>query len=147
MKYALITKHQRKIGYIMDEMTSELHLLKTRLKAPFCRIRVDRPKIQPETVKELTTLSDWDETESRKGKWAYISPRAQQDRAITCPNAATHGCLDLWAPDLVRANSPEYAHGAVTTFPWSTSGSSKTSSTRFIREFNTEVEAGNPLNF
>ena len=147
VKYTLITKHQRKIGYIMEEMTSELHLLKTRLKAPFCRIRVERPKIQPETVKELTTLSDWDETESRKGKWAYISPRAQQDRAITCPNAATHGCLDLWAPDLYG----EFAgvctwcgHHFPMEYQWFVKNVFDEDS---VREFNTEVEAGNPLNF
>lgn len=38
IKYALITKHQRKFAYLMDEMTSEMHLLKHRLTAPFCRI-------------------------------------------------------------------------------------------------------------
>lgn len=102
IKYALITKHQRKFAYLMDEMTSEIHLLKRRLTAPFCRIpRDQRPSIEPETVRNLTTLSDWDEeSESRKGKWTYISPRAKEDRAITCPNAGTHGCLDLWSPDL-----------------------------------------------
>ena len=148
VKYALITKHQRKFAYLLDEMTSELHLLKRRLTAPFCRIpRDQRPAIEPETVRKLTTLSDWDETESRKGKWAYVSPRAQEDRAITCPNAATHGCLDLWAPDLYG----EFAgvctwcgHHFPMEYQWFVKNVFDEGS---VREFNSEVEATNPLNF
>lgn len=95
IKYALFTKHQRKIRNFLEETGSELNLLKNRLLYPFTRGKSPRPRVEPETVRELTTLSDWDETEARKGSWAYVSPRAKEDRAITCPNAATHGCLDL----------------------------------------------------
>ena len=149
IKYALITKHQRKFAYLMDEMTSEIHLLKRRLTAPFCRIpRDQRPSIEPETVRNLTTLSDWDEeSESRKGKWTYISPRAKEDRAITCPNAGTHGCLDLWSPDLYG----EFAgvctwcgHHFPMEYQWFVKNVFDEDS---VREFNGEVEATNPLQF
>lgn len=149
IKYALITKHQRKFAYLMDEMTSEMHLLKRRLTAPFCRIpRDQRPSIEPETVRNLTTLSDWDEeSESRKGKWTYISPRAKEDRAITCPNAGTHGCLDLWSPDLYG----EFAgvctwcgHHFPMEYQWFVKNVFDEDS---VREFNGEVEATNPLQF
>lgn len=149
IKYALITKHQRKFAYLMDEMTSEIHLLKRRLTAPFCRIpRDQRPSIEPETVRNLTTLSDWDEeSESRKGKWTYISPRAKEDRAITCPNAGTHGCLDLWSPDLYG----EFAgvctwcgHHFPMEYQWFVKNVFDEDS---VREFNGEVEASNPLQF
>ncbi len=30
----------------------------------------------------------------------YTSPRANEDRTVSCPNSATHGCKDLWVPDL-----------------------------------------------
>ena len=149
IKYALITKHQRKFAYLMDEMTSEMHLLKRRLTAPFCRIpRDQRPSIEPETVRNLTTLSDWDEeSESRKGKWTYISPRAKEDRAITCPNAGTHGCLDLWSPDLYG----EFAgvctwcgHHFPMEYQWFVKNVFDEDS---VREFNGEVEASNPLQF
>ena len=149
IKYALITKHQRKFAYLMDEMTSEMHLLKRRLTAPFCRIpRDQRPSIEPETVRNLTTLSDWDEeSESRKGKWTYISPRAREDRAITCPNAGTHGCLDLWSPDLYG----EFAgvctwcgHHFPMEYQWFVKNVFDEDS---VREFNGEVEASNPLQF
>ena len=32
--------------------------------------------------------------------WRYVSPKAAEDRAVTCPESATYGCPDLWAPDL-----------------------------------------------
>lgn len=147
IKYFLYTKHQRKITYAIEEIISELHLLKSRFTAPLCRIRPEKPHVEEAAVRQLTTLSDWDDTESRKGKWSYISPRATEDRAITCPNAATHGCFDLWAPDLFG----EFAgvctccgHHFPMEYQWFAKNIFDENS---IHEFNAEVEAMNPLNF
>ena len=30
----------------------------------------------------------------------YTSPLANDDKTVTCPNSETHGCKDLWIPDL-----------------------------------------------
>lgn len=149
IKYALITEHQRKFAYLMGEMTSEIHLLKRRLTAPLCRIlRNQHPSIEPETMRNLTTLSDWgEESESRKGKWMYINPHAREDRVITCPNAGMHGCPDLWSLDLYG----EFA-GACTWcghhFPmecqWFVKSVFDEDS---VREFNGEVETSNPSQF
>ena len=146
IKYALYTKHQQKITNFFEEVGSELHLFKAKILSPF-RIKSSRPRIEPETVRELTSLSDWDETEARKGKWAYVSSRAKEDRAITCPNAATHGCLDLWAPDLFG----EFAgvctwcgHHFPMEYQWFVKNVFDENT---IREFNPEVEAANPLQF
>lgn len=148
VKYVLITKHQRKISYLMEEFDAEMQLLKRRLFAPFGKeVAETTPHVEEAVVRELTTLSEWDETESRKGEWAYVSPRAKEDRAITCPNAATHGCLDLWAPDLFG----EFAgvctwcgHHFPMEYQWFVNNIFDEGS---IREFNMEVEAGNPLHF
>ncbi|MDP2992759.1 MAG: acetyl-CoA carboxylase carboxyl transferase subunit alpha/beta, partial [Deltaproteobacteria bacterium] len=35
---------------------------------------------------------DWGDT--------YVSPLANEDRTVSCPNARKYGCLDLWVPDL-----------------------------------------------
>ncbi len=143
--YFLYTKHKRKIKYLLEEIIAEIHLLKTRITAPLCRIRPVRSNIE---VHQLTTLSEWDDSEEiRKGKWSYTTPRAKEDRAVSCPNTQTHGCLDMWAPDLFG----EFA-GVCTTcghhFPmeyqWFARNIFDENS---IREFNAEVEATNPLNF
>lgn len=145
--YLFYTKYQRKLTYIFDEITSELHLLKCRLTAPLCRIRPIRPSLEEAVVRQLTTLSNWDDTEARKGKWSYISPRAKEDRSITCPNAATHGCFDLWAPDLFGEFAgvcTSCGHHFPMEYQWVAKNIFDENS---IHEFNTEIEAINPLNF
>ncbi|MDD6088783.1 MAG: acetyl-CoA carboxylase carboxyl transferase subunit alpha/beta [Desulfovibrionaceae bacterium] len=149
-KYELFTKHRRWLDSFADEMVSEWHLLKSRVSGWVSskdRSRAqDRPSIEPETVRELTTLSEWD-SDARKTKWAYVSPRSKEDRAITCPNAEKQGCVDMWAPDLFG----EFAgvcmscgHHFPMEYQWVVQNVFDEGS---IREFNTEIEAGNPLNF
>lgn len=144
LKYKLFIKYKRKFAYMLDEITSEIHLLQTKIFAPFMR---NKPVLEPETVRELTTLSDWNETENRKGSWIYTSPKAKEDRAITCPNSLTHGCLDLWAPDLFGEFAgvcTNCGHHFPMEYQWFLQNVFDENS---VREFNTEVEAANPLNF
>ena len=137
IKYALITKHQRGFAYLMDEMTSEMHAAEAppdRALPPHPARSAPLRSKNPETVRNLTTLSELTGTRKRaesraRANGLYISPRAKEDRAITCPNAGTHGCLDLWYR-ICTANSRASARGAATTSRWNTSGSSKTCSTR-----------------
>lgn len=146
-RYFFYTKCQRKIRFIFDEITSELHLIKSRLTAPLCRIRPPKRQIEEAVVHQLTTLSDWDDTEARKGKWSYISPRATEDRSISCPNSATHGCFDLWAPDLFGEFAgvcTSCGHHFPMEYQWVAKNIFDENS---IREFNTEIEAINPLKF
>ncbi len=146
IKYELFIKHQRKIRNFMEEAGSELTLFKNRILSPF-RGRAMRPRVEPETVRELTTLSEWNEAEARKDRWTYISPRAKEDRAVTCPNAATHGCLDLWAPDLFGEFAgvcTSCGHHFPMEYQWFVQNVFDENS---VREFNAEVEATNPLHF
>jgi acetyl-CoA carboxylase carboxyl transferase subunit beta len=149
LKYHLYTKHRRKVDYVAEEIGGELHLLKMRIFSPFRRLYLKFAQTgQTEAaVRELTRLSNWDESENRKGAWAYVRPRARHDRAVTCTNAATHGCLDLWAPDLFG----EFAgvctfcgHHFPMEYQWFIKNVFDEDS---ISEFNSEVEAGNPLRF
>ncbi|HIU18027.1 MAG TPA: acetyl-CoA carboxylase carboxyl transferase subunit alpha/beta [Candidatus Avidesulfovibrio excrementigallinarum] len=146
LKYVLYTKHQQRLANFFDESVSLALWLKERLLNPFSSKPL-RPRLKPETVRELTTLSDWDESESRKGRWAYVSPRAREDRTITCPNAATHGCMDLWAPDLYGEFAgvcTSCGHHFPMEYQWVVNNVFDPGS---VREFNTEVESDNPLGF
>ncbi len=76
-----------------------------------------------------------------------MSPKAKEDRTVTCPNAETHGCLDLWAPDLFG----EYAgvcgycgHHFPMEYQWYLSNVFDQGS---IFEFNGQIESGNPLDY
>jgi acetyl-CoA carboxylase carboxyl transferase subunit beta len=105
LKYGVLQRRQQKLTEYMDEVKSEWQIVANRLLAPWRRLK-DRfgghdAKISMETAKRLTELSEWDDNqEPRGGNWAYVSAKAMEDRAVTCPNSRTHGCLDLWAPDL-----------------------------------------------
>ncbi len=146
---------RKNLGHFLAEINEEFSFLRRSAFAPFRRgitklgkhLTVEEELATPVSADSLTTLSDWNEAENSKGTWKWVSSRAKEDRAITCPNSKTHGCLDLWAPDLFN----EFA-GVCTTcghhFPmeyqWMLNNCFDEGS---IREFNGEIESTNPLNF
>ena len=104
-KYDMFHKQQQKVAEYVDEVKSEWTMFFDRVFFPWRKlmqkIRGDSAKVSVETARQLTELSEWDDNqEQRGGNWLYVSTKAKADRAVTCPNAKTHGCLDLWAPDL-----------------------------------------------
>ena len=148
LKHDLYLSKRRSVSNALEEANAELDMLKFRLTAPWRRMRnaFNRKPKPLATEEELTALSEWDRTQER-GDWAWVSLKAREDRAVTCPNSALHGCMDLWGPDLYN----EFA-GVCTTcghhfpmeyqwlmFNYFDEGS--------LFEFNEEVQAGNPLNF
>lgn len=107
VKYDMLRRHRQKMADFFGEVESEWSFFVDRMLRPFRMIgrkfgkAEPAPKMDTETKRRLTELSEWSEdSEQRGSNWAYVSPRAQEDRAISCPNSAIHGCLDLWAPDL-----------------------------------------------
>ncbi len=147
--YDFYHRNRRSFSNALEEMGSEWEMLKMRVTAPWRTLRRTFGKkrdVSLATEEELTSLSEWDRTEER-GDWAWVTAKAKEDRAITCPNANVHGCMDLWAPDLYN----EFA-GVCTTcghhFPmeyqWLLYNCFDQGS---LFEFNAEMESGNPLDF
>ena len=147
LKYDFYRQHQRKITFMMEEIDGEWQLFKSRLLSPWRRLRGALPgKSAPDAANELTQLSTWSD-DSRRRKWNYISPRYKIDRTLTCPNSATYGCLDLWGPDLFAefAGVCSYCGYHFPMEPqWYVRNVFDEGS---VFEFNSEIEAGNPLNF
>ncbi len=149
-KYDLFNKPKKKISNLVEEVEAEANFVARKISAPFRRIRrifKRRRMLDPEAERALTALSVWDESNARGGNWNYISPRAKEDRAITCPNTLTAGCLDLWAPDLFGEFAGVCAHCGhhfPMEYQWYMHNVFDPGS---IFEFNSEIEAGNPLNF
>ena len=143
--YIFFTRHKKQIETIYDETLSSLAIFKNYF---FKLIGIkDNHTLNPEAVKELTTLSKWDEEYSRKGRWAWVSPRAKEDKSVTCPNASIHGCFDIWAPDLYGEFAgvcPTCGHHFPMEYQWFLYNVFDSGS---LKEFNQEVEAINPLNF
>lgn len=143
-KYDFYRKHQRKVSSFMEEVGNEWETFKMRLFSPWRKL-AGSPKVK-DPAKELTALSAWSGAE-RQSKWNYLSPRYKIDRAITCPNSASYGCLDLWGPDLFAEFAGVCSHCGY-HFPmepeWYVRNVFDVGS---VFEFNSEIEAGNPLQF
>ncbi len=149
-KYDFVGRHKQNVGYVLEDIDTEVRVATGRLLAPWKRwarklLPGTSRRKTAETERQLTELSEWDEQDARAGNWAYISPRAKEDRAVSCPNAASHGCLDLWAPDLFGEFAgvcPNCGHHFPMEYQWYLSNVFDQDS---IYEFNGEVESRNPL--
>ena len=146
-KYDFYRKHQRHIRAVLEEVDNEWEQLKSRMLAPWRRLTGKADSTAAAQAREeLTALSAWS-GEGRKSKWNYLSPRYKVDRTITCPNSASYGCLDLWGPDLFAEFAGVCSHCGY-HFPmepeWYVKNVFDAGS---VFEFNSEIEAGNPLNF
>lgn len=149
-RYEFWRKHQKKVSSIAEDVGAEFQVVLNKCLSPVRRIKNVFSKAEAETCeseqRQLTQLSRWEKSNLDQ-KQAYISPLAHHDRAVTCPNTAVHGCLDMWAPDLFGEwagvcihcghHFPmEYAWYLHNVFdPYS------------IREFNSQIEAKNPLGY
>ncbi|MDR1241423.1 MAG: acetyl-CoA carboxylase carboxyl transferase subunit alpha/beta [Deltaproteobacteria bacterium] len=152
IRYDLFRRRQQKISNFFGEIQSETTFFFKNQTAPVRRLfgrLLPRfgAKSSGEAEKQLTALSDWSETKSRRGNWAYISNKAMEDRAVVCPNAATHGCLDMWAPDLYGEFAgvcTHCGHHFPMEYQWYLYNIFDKGS---IREFNAEIEAADPLGY
>ena len=143
--YDLYQRNRRTFGNVVEEVRSEWEMFKLRVLKPWNKLRGKTEEVAVTSEEELTTLSDWDEN-SRSG-WNWVSKKAREDRAVSCPYSAQRGCMDMWAPDLYD----EFAgvcstcgHHFPMEYQWVMNNCFDEGS---LYEFNTEVEAGNPLNF
>lgn len=153
-KYDFLRKHQKMIKHVMEEVGSEVQVVKDKAAVPVRWVRETLgPKTKSkeelvETEKSLTELSCWDEDSCDIGlDGSYISPQARSDRTVSCPNAGTHGCQDIWAPDLFgdfAGVCPSCGHHFRMEHEWYLNNIFDYNS---IFEFSRNVEAGNPLEF
>ena len=143
--YDLYQRNRRSFGSLTEELRSEWDMFKLRVLKPWNKLRgksVEAPAAASE--EELTTLSEWDETS--RG-WNWVSGKAREDRAVACPYSAQRGCMDMWAPDLYDEFAgvcSSCGHHFPMEYQWVVNNCFDEGS---LYEFNTEVEAGNPLNF
>ena len=148
-KYDLLHRRQQKVSEYVEEVKSEWTLWFDRVLSPWRKLMAkfgggDAKAI--ETERQLTQLSEWDDNqEQRGGNWVYVSDKAKEDRAVSCPNAKTHGCLDLWAPDLYGEFAgvcTNCGHHFPMEYQWYLHNVFDQGS---IFEFAADVEAANPL--
>ncbi len=149
LRYEFLGRHQRNISHLAQDVQGEVHALFGRAMNKTSSIFRKLPgiKTEKEDTCQLTTLSSWEPGLAFDENCRYVSPQANQDRTITCPNSPKFGCLDLWAPDLYRdfAGVCTYCgHHFPMEYEWYLFN---VFDSRSIREFNSRIESSNPLNF
>ncbi len=149
LRYEFLGRHHRTITHLAEDVQGEVQALFGRIMNRGARIiqKVPGLKKEKKDTCRLTALSSWESGLSWDEHCRYISPQAGQDRTITCPNSSTFGCLDLWAPDLFNdfAGVCSYCgHHFSMEYEWYLFN---VFDARSIREFNSKIESGNPLNF
>ncbi|HID98155.1 MAG TPA: acetyl-CoA carboxylase carboxyl transferase subunit alpha/beta [Thermodesulfobacteriaceae bacterium] len=147
LRYGLLRSHRRNVRKVLDEVSSEGSVLLRKVakpvKAPYEFVF---PK--PERPPKVLRSEMGDDRSIFAEEWeTYVSPLANEDRTVTCPNASRHGCLDLWAPDLYGEFSgvcPTCGHHFPLEYQWYLENLFDKGS---VREFNRHLSAANPLGF
>ena len=155
-RYDVLGKQKKRLDAMFEEIGAEAHLVRHKLLMPFKR---SMDKLLSGTVSEqerkelqvheqLTRLSCPEDGACLSGsEWAWISPRSQEDKTISCPNVRTHHCPDLWAPDLFgdfAGVCPNCGHHFPMEYRWYLEN---VFSYRESREFNQQIESVNPLHY
>ena len=148
-RYDVLKSHQKQVRKVFKEMSGEGSALVQRLTAPFATAykyirrgegkKPIRPLNRPNQNGQQEDPLELTDT--------YTSPLANEDRTVTCPNAAKYGCQDLWVPDLygefcgVCANC---GHHFPLEYQWYLKNIFDQDS---IRVFNTDIYSINPLEY
>ena len=147
-RHDLWGRRKKQLGFAVEEMDAGARMLLHRVFNPvvsFAHNLLGTTRHVKVDEQELTTLSSWHEEDEKNGTWSYLSSKAKEDRAVTCPNAEKYGCLDLWSPDLygefagVCTNCGYHFPMGYKWFMYNVFDP------RSIVEFNKEIEAANPL--
>jgi len=143
--YGLLKKHQKSVRRIIEDVSGEGHVVVGRLTSKLRALQAylgERLPARPRLIDFVPTPEDLGPFED-----TYISPLANEDRTISCPNAATHGCYDLWVPDLYGEQSgvcENCGHHFPLEYEWYLKNLFDRGS---IREFNQEIGSINPLGY
>jgi acetyl-CoA carboxylase carboxyl transferase subunit beta len=143
--YGLLKKHQKNVRRLIEDVSGEGHVVVGRLTSKLRALQNflnERLPARPRLI-EFTPGTE----EPGLFEDTYISPLANEDRTISCPNAATHGCYDLWVPDLYGEQSGvcgNCGHHFPLEYEWYLKNLFDRGS---IREFNESIGSLNPLGY
>jgi acetyl-CoA carboxylase carboxyl transferase subunit beta len=145
--YDILKRQQKQVENVIKEVSGEGSSFIKRLIAPFSAAydfiahkpagRSGARQNSSSTRQEALALEFGD---------TYTSPLANEDRTTTCPNALKSGCKDLWIPDLYGefcGVCENCGHHFPLEYQWYLSNLFDRDS---MREFNSKIGAGNPLN-
>lgn len=146
-RYGLLRSQSRNVQKVIEEVSSESSILLRKVTEPV-RVAYDIVFPEPEKIEVKSGAVEDMSGSIFAREWEnYTSPLANEDRTVTCPNAETHGCMDLWVPDLYGEFSgvcPTCGHHFPLEYQWYLRRLFDRGS---VNEFNAHIVSANPLNF
>ncbi len=146
IRYGLLRQRSRQVQKLIEEVSSEGSVFLKTVTEPV-RVAYDfvfpKPKSenglsQQDILRRSIFMQDWEQ---------YISPLANEDKTVSCPNAEKYGCKDLWVPDLYGefcGVCPTCGHHFPLEYQWYLQNLFDPGS---VREFNKHIVSANPLKF
>lgn len=145
LRYDVIRTHRKFAQHFINDVSGEGSVFLKKITAPFTA-----------AYDFISTRQDYRLTRQTVDRGAgqgsdpyfgdiYTSTLANEDRTITCPNSLKLGCKDLWIPDLYGefcGVCENCGHHFPLEYEWYLKNLFDRDS---IREFNSEICAGNPL--
>ena len=149
VRYDFLGKYTKHLAKTVGDLEAELRLVADRVAAPFkSRDKNALVACDPEKSRMLVELSQPEQGACLEDfGWRYVSPKAAEDKAVTCPESGTYGCPDLWAPDLYgdfAGVCVHCGHHFPMEYQWVMGNVFDPES---ISEFDADIEAGNPLDY
>lgn len=153
LRYDVLKNSQKQVRKAVREMSGEGSVILKRLSTPLNTVKdffakEGAVKAPPLRITHNTTVptsqSFQDPLELTD---TYTSPRANEDRTVTCPNSHTHGCKDLWIPDLFGEFGgvcENCGHHFPLEYKWYLHNVFDPNSIFF---FATDITSGNPLGY
>ncbi len=145
IKYGLLKPQKKNVQKVLQEVTGEGAAFLSNITEPV-KAAVDFLAGPQEGARQYSDEAAQISIFNREWE-QYVSPLANEDRTVSCPNAAKYGCLDLWVPDLYGefcGVCPTCGHHFPLEYQWYLQNLFDAGS---VREFNNHIISGNPLKF
>jgi acetyl-CoA carboxylase carboxyl transferase subunit beta len=144
-RYDLLRNQHKQVRKVFQDVSGEGSVFLKQVAAPFsAAYDFVSPKPNGRNARQKGSCSI---IEPQVLGDLYVSPLANEDRTISCPNADKQGCKDLWVPDLYGefcGVCENCGHHFPLEYQWYLKHLFDRDS---IREFNAEISAVNPLQY
>ncbi len=149
-RYDLLRNQQKQVEKVIKDVSGESSVLIKQVSSPITAaydfIVQKREKKSPRpVVTEQRPIAPFEDPMELLD--TYTSPLANEDRTVSCPNAAKHGCKDLWVPDLYGefcGVCETCGHHFPLEYQWYLKHLFDPDSIRF---FHSEIRSMNPLSY
>ncbi|MFZ5760018.1 MAG: acetyl-CoA carboxylase carboxyl transferase subunit alpha/beta [Thermodesulfobacteriota bacterium] len=142
-RYDILRSQQKQVKQVIKDVSGEGSVLLKQVSAPIAAA-YDFLASKQNGRQARTTVAGQQSVAQEFGD-IYTSPLANEDRTVSCPNAAKYGCKDLWVPDLYGefcGVCESCGHHFPLEYQWYLKHLFDRDS---IKEFNADIASGNPL--